>query len=124
MADLLEHLPFADRSRGTVLWVAAMLAAQDDDPSTSGRNAEEALAIGSSQNDAEIVGWSLQARGYVAYIERRWDDLLAAATESLSLARTMGSAFRELAAWGCWPLPGRRAASIAKGSMWRGTPSV
>ena len=100
MADLLDQLPRADRSRGTVLWVAAMLAAQDGDPLTSGRNAEEALAIGRTLNDAEIVGWSLQGRGYAAYVERRWDDLLAAATESLTLARTMGSAFRELSALG------------------------
>ena len=100
MADLLERLPSAQRSRGTVLWVAAMLAAQDGDPTTSGRNAEEALAIGRTLSDAEIVGWALQARGYAAYVERRWDDLLAAATESLSLARTMGSPFRELSALG------------------------
>ena len=100
LADLLERLPSAQRSRGTVLWVAAMLAAQDGDPMTSGRNAEEALAIGRTLSDAEIAGWALQARGYAAYVERRWDDLLAAATESLSLARTMGSLFRELAALG------------------------
>ena len=60
--------------------------------------ATEALAIGQATSDPELVGWSLQDLGVAAYLEGRWDDTIAYSTESMSLARIMGSRFLALSA--------------------------
>ena len=98
LAALLELIPAPDRSRGALLWISGLFASQSGDQSTAIRMATEALAIGQATSDPELVGWSLQDLGVAAYLEGRWDDTIAYGTESINLARTMGSRFLALSA--------------------------
>jgi non-specific serine/threonine protein kinase len=98
LAALLELIPAPDRSRGTLLWISALFFSQMGDQSTASRMATEGLAIGRATSDPELVGWSLQGLGVVAYLEGRWDDTVAYGTESINLARTMASRFLALSA--------------------------
>ena len=56
------------------------------------RSGTEALAIGRSIGDPEVVAWALQSLGVTAYLTNRLDDAIAYATKTLALARTMGLA--------------------------------
>jgi predicted ATPase/DNA-binding CsgD family transcriptional regulator len=98
LAALIAALPGPDRPRATVLWLSAMFASQQGQSTAGIQMGTEALAIGRATNDAEVVAWSLQSLGVAAYIDQRWDDTISYATESLNLARTMGSRFTELSA--------------------------
>jgi predicted ATPase/DNA-binding CsgD family transcriptional regulator len=95
---LIERLSAPDRSRGTVLWIAALSAASQGDQAAASRAGAEALAIGRAIGDADIVAWSLQALGVTAYLERRWDDAATFAGDSLNLANAMGARFTVLSA--------------------------
>ena len=96
LAALLAMTPDPDRSRGTLLWISALLEAQRGDPASSSRMAAEALEVGRALADADIVVWALQILGVAAYLEHRWDDAISYATESLNLAETMAIRFAVL----------------------------
>ena len=91
-ADLLESMPAATSVAGELaLGRRRCWPLQDGDPSTA-RDGAEAARDRPGHGDAEIVGWALQARGYVGYVERPVGRPVAAATESLSSGPDDGSA--------------------------------
>ena len=98
LAALLAMTPVPDRSRGTLLWVSAFLVSQQGDLPSTTRMSVEALEIGRAMRDPDIVVWALQSLGVAAYLDRRWDDTIRCATESLNLAETMALRFATLSA--------------------------
>jgi predicted ATPase/DNA-binding CsgD family transcriptional regulator len=97
-AALIERIPAPSRARGQLLWISSFAAASQGDQSTALRSGTEALEIGRSIGDPEIVAWALQSLGVTAYLENRLDDAIAYATETLALARAMGWPFTALSA--------------------------
>jgi predicted ATPase/DNA-binding CsgD family transcriptional regulator len=95
---LIDRHRRPDRSRGTLLWIAALAAAARGDQKAALRAGSEALEIGRAIGDAEVVAWSLQSVGVTAYLEGRWEDAATYAEESRNLARTMGARFTVLSA--------------------------
>ncbi|MFL5727025.1 MAG: ATP-binding protein [Chloroflexota bacterium] len=95
-AALLERIPASSRARGQLLWISSLSAASQGDQSAALRSGTEALEIGRSIGDPEVVAWALQSLGVTAYLTNRWDDSIAYATESLAIARAMGWQFAAL----------------------------
>ena len=59
LTSLLEVTPEDSPPRGGLLWVAAAMAATQDDYKASVELSEESLRIGTLLEDASVVGWSL-----------------------------------------------------------------
>jgi len=97
-ADLIDRLPGRSRSRGQLLWISSFAAASQGDQAAALRSGTEALEIGRSIGDPEVVAWALQSLGVTAYLTNRWDDSIAYATQTLALARAMGWRFTALSA--------------------------
>jgi non-specific serine/threonine protein kinase len=97
-AALIERIPGPTRARGQLLWISSFAAASQGDQSTALQSGTEALEIGRSIGDPEVVAWALQSLGVTAYLENRLDDAIAYATETLALARAMGWPFTALSA--------------------------
>ena len=85
-------------SRGQLLWISSFAAASQGDQSAALQSGTEALEIGRSIGDPEVVAWALQALGVTAYLTNRLDEAIAYATETLALARAMGWRFTALSA--------------------------
>jgi non-specific serine/threonine protein kinase len=62
------------------------------------RLATEALAIGRSIGAPDIVAWAQLGLTSALWVEGRWDEAIASATELSSFARMMGLPFQELTA--------------------------
>ena len=97
-AALIERIPGPSHSRGQLLWISSFAAASQGDQSAALRSGTEALEIGRSIGDPEVVAWALQSLGVTAYLTNRLDDAVAYAAETLALARTMGWRFTALSA--------------------------
>ena len=97
-AALLERIPGPSRSRGQLLWISSFAAASQGDQSTALQLGTEALEIGRSIGDPEVVAWALQSLGVTAYLTNRLDEAIAYASETLALAHTMGWRFTALSA--------------------------
>jgi len=98
LASLIETAPEDSLPRARLLWVAAAMAASQNDYDTSPVLSLESLRIGTLLKDAEVVGWALT---YVAVSRFFAGDLAEAARLSesaLSLARLMQLSRIELAA--------------------------
>ena len=89
LASLADLAPAHSVSRGRLLWVAASMAATQNDYDACAELSEESLRIGTEAKDVEIVAWSLIMGAPAIWIAGD----LAAATErfesALSLARLM-----------------------------------
>jgi predicted ATPase/DNA-binding CsgD family transcriptional regulator len=87
--SLADLAPENSLARGRLLWVAAVMAATQNDYEACAALAEESLRIGTAARDAEVVGWALT----VSSVPRRRGGDLAGAREraesALSLARLM-----------------------------------
>ena len=97
-AALLDRIPRPSRARGQLLWISSFAAASQGDQSAALQSGTEALEIGRSIGDPEVVAWALQSLGVTAYLTNRLDDAIAYATETLALARAMGWPFTALSA--------------------------
>ena len=98
LAALIELSPTPGRPRGVLLWTSAVFSSHARGSTAAARMATEALEIGRAMHDPDIVVWALQALGVAAYFDRRWDDTIGYATESLNLAETMAFGFAALSA--------------------------
>jgi non-specific serine/threonine protein kinase len=98
LSALIDLIPEPTRPRGLLLWISALFSSQSGDQSAATRMATEALQIGRGTGDPEIVAWALEALAVAAFLDRRWDETIGYATESLSLAETMGLRFAGLSA--------------------------
>ncbi len=98
LVSLAELAPDDSVTRGRLLWVAAVMAAIQNDYEACAALAEESLRIGTATRDVEVVSWALA----VSSVPRRRDGDLAGAREraesALSLARLMRLGQAELLA--------------------------
>ena len=62
------------------------------------RSRPKALAIGRSIGAADIVAWALLGLASALWVEGRWDEAIAGATETMTLSRAMGLHQQELTA--------------------------
>jgi predicted ATPase/DNA-binding CsgD family transcriptional regulator len=89
LTSLAETAPENSISRARLLWVAAIMALDQNDTEACRALSGESLRIGTELKDVEVVGWSL----LIGAIPRWLDGDLAGATEqvdsALSLARLM-----------------------------------
>ena len=86
---LLDRVPASARPRAEALWVAALIYATSADHEHGRRYATEALAIGRSIGAADVVAWALVGLASASWVEGRWDDAIATATEAADLSRLM-----------------------------------
>jgi ATP/maltotriose-dependent transcriptional regulator MalT len=98
LAFLIEAAPEDGLPHARLLWVAAAMAASQNDYKAIGALSQESLRIGTLLKDAEVVGWSTTYQAVA-----RWfaGDLAEAARlneSALSLARLMQLSQLELAA--------------------------
>jgi len=98
LVSLAELAPQDSVARGRLLWVAAVMAATQNDYEACAAFCEESLRIGTAARDVEVVGWAL----ILASVPRRRNGDLAGAKEcvesALSLARLMRLGHVELQA--------------------------
>jgi predicted ATPase len=89
LTSLAELAPEDSVPRARLLWVAAVMAASQNDYDACAALSEESLRIGTAARDVEVVGWALT----VSAVPRLRDGDLAGAKErvesALSLARLM-----------------------------------
>ena len=89
LTSLADLAPASSIPRARLLWVAAVMATNQNDTDTCRALSAESLRIGTEVRDVEVTAWSL----LVAAIPRWLDGDLAGATEqidsALSLARLM-----------------------------------
>ena len=89
LTSLAELAPEDSVPRARLLWVAAVMAASQNDYDACAALSEESLRIGTAARDVEVVGWALT----VLAVPRLRDGDLASAKErveaALSLARLM-----------------------------------
>ncbi len=89
LTSLAELAPEDSVPRARLLWVAAVMAASQNDYEACAALSEESLRIGTAARDVEVVGWALT----VSAVPRLRDGDLAGAKErvesALSLARLM-----------------------------------
>jgi predicted ATPase/DNA-binding CsgD family transcriptional regulator len=98
LISLADLAPQDSVARGRLLWVAAIMAASQNDYEACTAFSEESLRIGTVARDVEVVGWAL----ILASVPRRRNGDLAGAKEcvesALSLARLMRLGHIELEA--------------------------
>jgi predicted ATPase/DNA-binding NarL/FixJ family response regulator len=89
LTSLAELVPESSLARARLLWVAAIMALNQNDANACRALSGESLRIGTDLKDVEVVAWSL----LIGAITRWLDGDLAGATEqidsALSLARLM-----------------------------------
>jgi ATP/maltotriose-dependent transcriptional regulator MalT len=89
LTSLAELAPGNSVARGRLLWVAAVMAASQNDYEACAAFSEESLRIGTAARDVEVVGWAL----ILSSVPRFRDGDLAGAKDAvesaLSLARLM-----------------------------------
>ena len=71
LASLIEVTPEDSLPRGGLLWVAAAMAATQDDYKASVELSEESLRIGTLQKDASVVGMVLDLRHHRTLVCRK-----------------------------------------------------
>jgi predicted ATPase/DNA-binding CsgD family transcriptional regulator len=89
LTSLAELAPDNSVARGRLLWVAAVMAASQNDYEACAAFSQESLRIGTAARDVEVTGWAL----ILSSVPRFRDGDLAGAREcveaALSLARLM-----------------------------------
>jgi DNA-binding CsgD family transcriptional regulator/tetratricopeptide (TPR) repeat protein len=114
LSSFLERVPTADRPRAEVLWVSAIIHDTMADHAEGRRLATEALTIGRSIGAPDIVAWAQLGLTSALWVEGRWDEAIASATELSSFARMMGLPFQELTAMNVLALAQRFRGDVAE----------
>jgi non-specific serine/threonine protein kinase len=86
--EVLAAAGGSDVDRAKLLIEASAVARQQGDTKTAAGLLDEALAPARASSDPMLLAFCLLHRGFVAHIDRRFDDARAALEESLELART------------------------------------
>jgi predicted ATPase/DNA-binding CsgD family transcriptional regulator len=113
LSSFLERVPTADRPRAEVLWVSAIIYDTMADHAEGQRLATEALAIGRSIGATDIIAWAQLGLTSAHWVEGRWDEAIAGATELASFSRMMGLPFQELTAMNVLALAQRFRGDVA-----------
>lgn len=98
LGEFLDRVSTADRPRAEALWVSALIHTTMADAAEGRRLAAEALAIGRSIGAADIVASAQLGLTAAFWVEGRWDEAIAGATETMGLSRAMGLHPQELTA--------------------------
>ena len=94
----LDRVAGPTRPRAEALWVAALIHTTMADAAAGRRLAEEAVMIGRSLDDADIVAWGQLGLASSLWVEGRWDETIAGATETMTVARANSLHHQELTA--------------------------
>jgi len=84
----LDHVTGPTRPRAEALWVSALIHTTMADAAQGRRLADEAVAIGRSMDAADLVAWGQLGLASALWVEGRWDEAIAGATEAMTVART------------------------------------
>ena len=94
----LDRVAGPTRPRAEALWVAALIHTTMADAAAGRRLAEEAVTIGRSLDDVDIVAWGQLGLASSLWVEGRWDETIAGATETMTVARANSLHHQELTA--------------------------
>jgi predicted ATPase/DNA-binding CsgD family transcriptional regulator len=86
LADLAQENSAA---RGRLLWVAAAMAASQNDYEACGALSAESLRIGTAARDVEVVGWALLRSSLPRFLDGDLAGARESAESAISLARLM-----------------------------------
>jgi non-specific serine/threonine protein kinase len=89
LTALTDMTPLESLPRARLLWVAASMAAAQNDYGACAALSEESLRIGRLLKDAEIVGWSLAYRAVARWFAGNAAEATKLSQEAISLARSM-----------------------------------
>ena len=92
----LDRVADPTRPRAEALWVAALIHTTMADAAEGRRLAEEAVTIGRSLEDVDIMAWGQLGLASALWVEGRWDEAITGATEAMTVARTNGLPYQEL----------------------------
>src|SRR5262249_23608693 len=87
LTSLADVTPETSLPRAQLLWVAAVMAASQNDYDASAELSGESLRIGTQLKDAEVVGWSLIHAAMPRWVAGDLEEPLNMFQSAISLAR-------------------------------------
>jgi non-specific serine/threonine protein kinase len=84
----LDRVAGPTRPRAEALWVSALIHTTMADATEGRRLADEAVTIGRSMDASDLMAWGQLGLASAFWVEGRWDEAIAAATETMTVAGT------------------------------------